>query len=187
MKIQQLKIPEVLILEPSKHGDDRGYFSEVFNETTLKNAGVELGWVQDNHAMSRDKNTLRGLHFQLPPFAQSKLVRVTSGSIFDVAVDIRFGSPTYGKWVSAIISSQAWNQILVPRGFAHGYLTLEANTEVLYKVDNHYSPEADAGIIWNDSQIAIDWPLGDLVPALSEKDRNLPSFCDVSPAFEYEA
>ncbi len=187
MKITSLNIPEVLVLEPQKFGDDRGYFSEVFNQKQLIQAGADLDWVQDNHAMSRDAGTLRGLHFQLPPHAQSKLVRVVRGSIFDVAVDIRKGSPTYGEWVSATISAKAWNQILIPAGFAHGYLTLEPATEVLYKVDNYYAPDADKGLLWSDPDIAIDWPLTPTSPVLSDKDRNLPRLTNIASPFDYEA
>ncbi len=132
MQIKDLGIPGVKVLIPKKHGDHRGFFSEVYNKRTLAAAGIDIDFVQDNHSLSAEKGTVRGLHFQVPPFAQDKLVRVVHGSVFDVAVDLRRGSPTYGKHVSVVLSAEEWNQILVPIGFAHGFMTLEPNTEVIY-------------------------------------------------------
>ena len=176
MDVESLAIPDVKLLTPRKFGDHRGVFSETHNRKSFASAGVDLTFVQDNHAYTAEPWTLRGLHFQAPPFAQDKLVRVTRGRILDVAVDLRRGSATYGRHVSAEISAAAWNQILVPIGFAHGYLTLEPHTEVIYKVSNYYSAENEHGIVWNDPDLAIDWPLDGNAAILSEKDRRLGSF-----------
>jgi dTDP-4-dehydrorhamnose 3,5-epimerase len=180
MEIEALAIPEVRILRPRKFGDHRGFFSETYNKKALAKAGIDLDFVQDNHSLSATPGTLRGLHFQVPPMAQDKLVRVVRGAVFDVAVDIRHGSPTFGKWVGAVISAAEWNQILVPVGFAHGFLTLEPDTEVEYKVTNTYAPDCDKGIAWNDPDLAIDWPLpeGLLEPVLSGKDGAQPLLRD---------
>jgi dTDP-4-dehydrorhamnose 3,5-epimerase len=182
-----LDIPDVKIIRPVQHGDDRGFFSEVYNCQTLNSAGVELKLVQENFAFSRNVNTLRGIHFQIPPYAQTKLVHVIRGSIFDVAVDLRKGSPWYGKWVSAELSFDNWNQILIPAGFGHGLITLEPDTAVMYKVDEHFSKEHDAGIHWNDPEVNIEWPLTSTSPILSEKDLLLPFLKDFNTPFTYEA
>ncbi|MFC4352545.1 dTDP-4-dehydrorhamnose 3,5-epimerase [Fodinicurvata halophila] len=186
MEIAALAIPEVKLLTPRKHGDDRGFFSEVYNKKVLAEAGIDIDFVQDNHTWSVEAGTLRGLHFQAPPFAQDKLVRVVRGSIFDVAVDLRRGSPTFGQYVSATISAAAWNQILMPIGFAHGFVTLEPDCEVLYKVSDYYAPEHDMGVAWNDPDIAIDWPLNGRDAKLSEKDRKLPLLKDLPEVFVYD-
>ena len=183
--IRGLEIPEVKLLSPRKHGDHRGFFSETYHRRDLLEAGIDIDFVQDNHAFSAQKGTLRGLHFQTPPFAQHKLVRVVRGAIFDVAVDLRVGSPTFGRHVSAVISAAAWNQILVPAGFAHGLLTLEPDTEVLYKVSSHYSPEHDEGLLWDDPALGIDWPLEGVAPLLSEKDRAQPRLAELPAHFHY--
>lgn len=180
--VESLAIPDVKILRPKKHGDARGFFSETYSQRAVAEAGVDLTFVQDNHAFSAAKGTMRGLHFQTPPFAQDKLVRVIRGSILDVAVDLRRSSPTFGKHVSAIISAQAWNQILVPVGFAHGLLTLEPDTEVLYKVTNYYSPQHDLGLLWNDPALAIAWPVSEADAILSAKDKVQPRLADL-PAY----
>lgn len=164
----------VLEIVPKRLGDARGFFSETYNRDALAQQGVDLTFVQDNHSLSAAAGVLRGLHYQLPPKAQAKLVRVVKGRIFDVAVDIRRESPGFGQWVSCIISAEAWNQILVPAGFAHGFLTLEPDTEVIYKVTEAYSPEHDRGIRYDDPEIGVDWPLGDLSPILSDKDARAP-------------
>ncbi len=148
-------------------------------------ANIDIDFVQDNHTYSAEKGTLRGLHFQIPPFAQDKLVRVVRGSILDVAVDLRTGSPTYGQSVSAVISADKWNQIFVPVGFAHGLVTLEPNTEVLYKVSNYYSPEHDKGLLWCDPALGIDWGLRSTIPILSEKDKNQPRLDELPAYFDY--
>ncbi len=186
MQTHDLDIPDVKIFTPVKHGDERGFFSETYRKSGLFDHGIECEFVQDNHAFSAQAGTLRGLHFQIPPFAQAKLVRVVRGAILDVAVDIRHGSPTFGKHVSKVISAAKWNQILVPVGFAHGLLTLEANTEVLYKVTSYYSHECDKGVLWNDPAIAIEWPITDKDVILSEKDKAQPRLADLPRYFEYE-
>lgn len=180
--VESLAIPEVKILRPKKHGDARGFFSETYSQRAMTEAGIDLTFVQDNHAFSAAKGTMRGLHFQTPPFAQDKLVRVIRGSILDVAVDLRRSSPTYGQHVSAVISAQDWNQILVPVGFAHGLLTLEPDTEVLYKVTNYYSPQHDLGLLWNDPALAIAWPVSEADAILSAKDKVQPRLADL-PAY----
>ena len=185
MLVEELQIPAVKLLMPVRHGDHRGFFSEVYNKHVLAKAGIHVSFVQDNHSLSATKGTVRGLHFQTPPFAQDKLVRVTRGSVFDVAVDLRGGSPSYGEHVSAVLSAAEWNQIFVPVGFAHGFMTLEPETEVIYKVSAYYAPENDAGILWNDSALAISWPLPETKAILSEKDRDQPCLSDMIPPFSY--
>ena len=178
MEIIETAIPAVKVLRPKKLGDHRGFFSETYNKKTLAALGIHLEFVQDNQSLSAEKGTIRGLHFQTPPFAQDKLVRVVQGSILDVAVDLRKNSPTFGKHVSVVISAQEWNQILVPIGFAHGICTLEPNTEVLYKVSNYYSPEHDKGLLWNDPDLGIHWPIPEKDVTLSENDRQRPRFSE---------
>ncbi len=185
MIVRELSLPGVFEIVPKKFGDDRGFFSETYSQSKLAPHGLPDQWVQDNHSYSAARHVLRGLHYQAPPFAQDKLVRVVKGSIFDVAVDIRTGSPFYGKWVALEVSAKAWNQILVPKGFAHGFITLEPHTEVIYKVTADYSPDHDRGIRWNDSDIAIDWPLDGLEPVLSAKDKVAPFLKDVAAEFVY--
>jgi dTDP-4-dehydrorhamnose 3,5-epimerase len=182
VSVESLSIPEIKIIRPRKHGDERGFFSETYSQKALAGAGIAHAFVQDNHAFSAAKGTVRGLHFQIPPFAQDKLIRVARGAIFDVAVDLRRASPTYGKHVSAVISAKDWNQIFVPAGFAHGLATLEPDTEVLYKVTNYYSPEHDLGLLWNDPALAIAWPVSEAEAILSAKDRVQPRFADL-PAY----
>ncbi len=183
MNVVALDIPDVKLITPKRFGDSRGFFSEVYNARALADAGIDIVFVQDNHAFSSQTGTLRGLHFQKPPHAQTKLVRVTRGRIYDVAVDIRPGSPTYGRHVGVELSAGNWSQLLVPAGFAHGYCTLEPDTEVLYKVDAYYAPEHDAGILWSDPALAISWPVAADMAQLSDKDLRLPLFKDVGPAF----
>ena len=182
MQVESLAISDVKILTPKRFGDARGFFSETYNKAAFSDHGIDLDFVQDNHSMSQPVGVLRGLHFQTNPFAQDKLVRVVKGRIFDVAVDIRHGSPTFGKWVGAEISAEAWNQILVPVGFAHGFVTLEPDTEVIYKVTAPYSPENDKGLAWDDPAIGIDWPLKGAAPTLSDKDTKHPRLADL-PAY----
>lgn len=181
--VESLAIPDVKLVRPKKHGDDRGFFSETYAQRDLAAAGVDITFVQDNHAFSAAKNTVRGLHFQTAPFAQDKLIRVVRGSIFDVAVDLRRGSPTYGKHVAAVISAAEWNQILVPVGFAHGLVTLEPDTEVLYKVSNYYAPAHDLGLLWNDPALAIAWPVSEADAILSAKDKVQPRLADLPACF----
>lgn len=174
MEVRPLALEGVLEILPPKFGDDRGFFSETYNAERFAAAGITLQFVQDNHSFSAAKGVLRGLHYQLPPRAQDKLVRVVKGSILDVVVDIRKSSPTFGKWVSLEVSAAKWNQILVPKGFAHGFVTLEENTEVIYKVTDYYSPQHDRGIRFDDPSIGIDWPLEASTLQLSDKDRKAP-------------
>ena len=175
---------DVAVITPDTFEDSRGFFSETYNKQTFSKHGINLDFVQDNHSFSSQIGTLRGLHFQSQPFAQDKLVRVIRGSILDVAVDIRKGSPTYGKHVKAVISSAEWNQILIPKGFAHGLLTLEENTELLYKVTDVYNQESDLGLLWNDPDLNIDWSFNGEI-TLSEKDHIQPAFKDLGDYFTY--
>ncbi len=179
MTITPTELPDVKILLPKKHGDNRGFFSETFNIRPLREAGLCCDFVQDNHSLSAEKGVVRGLHFQLPPMAQDKLVRVIRGGILDVAVDIRRNSPTFGRHITALITAENWKQILVPKGFAHGFVTLEPNTEVIYKVTEYYSPEHDRGIRWNDPALGIRWGIEESAAILSAKDRATPLFKDV--------
>jgi dTDP-4-dehydrorhamnose 3,5-epimerase len=174
LSVEATAIPAVKIITPKKHGDHRGFFSEVYNRAAMAEAGIDLIFVQDNHSLSGHVGTLRGLHFQSPPYGQDKLVRVTRGRILDIAVDIRTSSPTFGQHVEVELSAENWRQLLVPLGFAHGFVTLETDTEVLYKVSAPYGPANDHGLAFDDPALGIDWrlPLGDLV--LSDKDRKHP-------------
>lgn len=183
MKVERCAIPDVLLIEPVRHGDARGFFSEVWSRRSLAAHGLDVEFVQDNHAHSAQKGVLRGLHFQRPPSAQGKLVRVARGAILDVAVDIRAGSPTYGQHVAVELSAENWRQLWVPRGFAHGYLTLEPDTEVLYKTDAYYDRAADAGIAWNDPAFGIAWPVETGSVILSDKDRSAPRLAGIAPPF----
>ena len=177
----------VRLIRPKRFGDSRGWFSEVYSEKTFNQLGINDHFVQDNHSLSRPIGTLRGLHYQTPPFGQAKLVRCVRGRIFDVAVDIRHGSPTYGKWVGAELSADEGEQLYIPIGFAHGFLTLEADSEVCYKVSAIYSPANDGGILWNDPDIAIAWPLSpDRAPILSGKDAEQQLLGEFDSPFEYD-
>ena len=185
MEVRPTEIPEVKLIAPARHGDHRGFFSEVYNRRALARAGIVIDFVQDNHSYSAQAGTLRGLHFQAPPHAQAKLVRVPRGAVLDVAVDLRHGSPTFGRHVAAELSAENWAQLLVPRGFGHGFLTLLPDTEVIYKVDAYYSPEHDLGVRWDDPDLAIPWPLPPEGPVLSEKDRKQPLLADLPTYFSY--
>ncbi len=180
-------LPEVLEITPVRHQDDRGYLSETYNKQKFAEAGIDISFVQDNHSFSISRGVLRGLHFQLPPFAQDKLVRVVKGAIFDVAIDIRKGSPRFAQWCPLVVSAEKWNQIFIPKGFAHGFLTLEANTEVIYKVSAPYAPQHDRVVHFADPTIGIEWPLEKEELILSAKDCNAPSLQDVDTGFEYRA
>ncbi len=185
MQIESTGLSDVLILTPKRFGDDRGWFMETFNALRATEAGINLSFVQDNHSMSAKTGTLRGLHFQTPPHAQDKLVRCSKGAILDVAVDIRRGSPTYGKWVGVELSEANARQLLVPKGFLHGFVTRAENTEVQYKCTDVYAPECDGGIRWDDPDIGIDWGLtGD--PVLSAKDTTAPLLRDFNSPFIWE-
>ena len=180
---EDLEISGLKLVTPKKHGDARGFFSETYNAETWREAGLEYEFVQDNHSLSRDAGTLRGLHFQAPPFAQDKLVRVARGSILDVAVDLRRSSPTFKKYVAVELSYDNWRQVFIPAGFAHGFITLEPNTEVIYKVTNFYSHAHDFGVAWDDPEINIAWPMKKSEITLSEKDQKLPKLRDVGNLF----
>jgi dTDP-4-dehydrorhamnose 3,5-epimerase len=180
LDVKSLAIKDVRIIRPKKFGDARGFFSETYNKRAFAEAGINLNFVQDNHSRSTAAGTIRGLHYQGYPFAQDKLVRVVTGRILDVAVDIRKTSPTFGQWVAAEISADEWNQILVPIGFAHAICTLELDTQVIYKVTNYYSPSHDFGIRWNDPDLKIDWPFQEGEIELSEKDKLQPFFKEVA-------
>jgi dTDP-4-dehydrorhamnose 3,5-epimerase len=185
MKVEVTSIPGVLLLKLRYFRDTRGYFVETFNARAADEAGLKAEFVQDNQALSLKRGTVRALHFQVPPKAQAKLVRVLRGSIYDVAVDLRTGSPSYGRWVAATLTAHGGEQIFVPRGFAHGYCTLEDDTEVAYKVDDYYAPECDQGLAWDDPTLAIDWPVPHGEALLSDKDRKLPRFADFASPFRY--
>lgn len=182
MKIEQTDIPGVLILTPARHGDERGFFSESWNRKTLRAAGVDLPeFVQDNHSLSRQAGTLRGLHYQAPPHAQGKLVRCGRGSLYDVAVDARHGGPTWGNWVGVELSFENGRQLWVPAGFLHGFVTREADTEIVYKCTGHYDRDSDGAVHWN--SLGIDW--GVAKPVLSDKDRIAPAFADWQSPFAH--
>lgn len=181
MNITPLKLEGVFFIEPQVHMDSRGFFMESYNERKLRELGIHQNFIQDNHSLSTDAGVIRGLHYQLNPKAQTKLVRVTVGAVYDVVVDIRRGSPTFGQWIGVILSAHNHRQLLVPKGFAHGFCTLVPNTEVQYKVDEYYSPECDRGILWNDPELAIDWPVTN--PVLSEKDKGHPFLKDADINF----
>lgn len=185
VEIRDIGFGEVLEIVPVKHGDDRGFFSETYNAKTFAEAGLDVTFVQDNHSLSASVGTLRGLHYQAPPFAQGKLVRVARGEILDIAVDIRHGSPTFAQWVSLHVSAERWNQIYIPPGFAHGFVTLEPDTEVVYKVTNYYSPEHDRSIRFSDPEIGVEWPSLDTPLQLSQKDRDAPFLAAVDTGFTY--
>lgn len=186
MQIEETTLPGVIVLVPRRFEDPRGWFCETWNLTRLRELGLELDFVQDNHSFSVQKGTLRGLHYQRPPYAQDKLVRCTRGSILDVAVDVRLGSPSYGRWVSKELSAQNGHQLLVPKGFLHGFLTLTPDCEVQYKCTNTYSAECDGAVRFDDPDLAIDWGLSQ-PPVLSDKDAAAPAFADWTSPFTYEA
>lgn len=183
MRVDDTAIPDVKIVTPKTHGDARGFFSEVHKDADWRVAGLDFTFVQDNHSFSAQAGVLRGLHFQIEPAAQAKLVRVARGRILDVAVDIRRSSPTYGRHVAVELSRENWRQLLVPQGFAHGFLTLEPDTDVLYKTSAPYSAAHDFGLAWDDPGLAIDWPLPPGGPILSDRDRKWPRLCDLPQGF----
>jgi dTDP-4-dehydrorhamnose 3,5-epimerase len=184
MLIEETPIPAIRIVTPKRHGDARGFFSEVYNASAFEAAGLDYAFVQDNHSFSATVGTLRGLHFQLPPFAQTKLIRVSRGRILDVAVDIRRSSPTFGRHVAVELSAENWRQLLVPAGFAHGFVTLEPDSEVLYKTSALYSPAHDRGLAWDDPDIGIAWPLPPGGAKLSDKDLRWPRLKDATELFD---
>lgn len=185
MKIEDTSLPGVMILTPARHGDARGFFSESWNRKTLSDHGLDLPeFVQDNHSLSATPGTLRGLHFQAPPDAQGKLVRCGQGALFDVVVDIRTGAPTYGQWIGVDLSFENGRQLWVPAGFAHGFVTLQPDTEICYKCTDYYAPQSDGAVRWD--SCGINWPLqGD--PVLSPKDAAAPALADFDSPFVWEA
>ena len=186
MQIEETSLSGVLILTPRRFGDDRGFFSEVWNREVLRDRGIDIDFVQDNHSLSRTVGTVRGLHFQSPPHAQDKLVRCGAGVVFDVAVDARAGSPTYGKWVGVELSAQNGRQLLIPKGFLHGFVTRVPNSELLYKCSDVYAPDSDGAVRFDDPDLAIDWGLDPAVAILSDKDRKAQAFADFESPFSYE-
>jgi dTDP-4-dehydrorhamnose 3,5-epimerase len=176
------KLEGVWLIKPKVFSDERGFFLESYSKKKMEEKGIAEDFIQDNHSLSVEKGVLRGLHFQKPPHTQAKLVRVTKGSVFDVAVDLRKNSPTYGQWESFKLSADNFLMLYIPRGFAHGFLTLEDNTEFQYKCDNYYDKESEGGIIWNDPKLNINWP--DIEPILSEKDRLHLEFEKFNPSFK---
>jgi len=178
MKVERLEIPDVILVTPPRFGDNRGFFSETYNATRMFDAGIDLPFVQDNQSLSRQKGVIRGLHCQLAPHPQGKLVRCTRGAIWDVAVDARVGSKTYGQWVAAELSEENWSQLWVPPGFLHGFCTLTENAEVQYKCTDLYSKECERAVIWNDPDLAIAWPIAPEEAVLSDKDKIAPNFAE---------
>jgi len=182
-QITRLDIPDVMILATKRYPDSRGYFTELYNAQALADSGIAEPFVQDNLSLSAKTGTIRGLHFQVPPYSQAKLVRVSKGRILDVAVDIRPASPTFGHHVAIEISADNGLQIYIPHGFAHGFCTLEPDTEVVYKVTSYYAPQAEGGILWSDSQLRIDWPVSAENAVVSDKDAVLPVLKEFSSVF----
>ena len=183
MKITSLQIPDVKLIEAKVIKDSRGFFLESYSKRKFEQAGIKCNFVQDNHSSSKDAGIIRGLHFQLPPYAQSKLIRVTKGRIWDVAVDLRKTSPTYSQYVSAELSAQTLKMLFIPAGFAHGFVTLVPNCEIQYKTDAYYAPESEGGIRWDDPDLAIDWPIQYNSAILSERDAILPAFANFQSTF----
>jgi len=183
MGFKTTPIADLLLVRPKRHMDGRGFFSETWSRGAWLKRGLDIGWCQDNHSLSRQAGVLRGLHYQAPPMAQAKLVRCTRGSIWDVAVDARRGSASFGKWFGAGLSAENGLQLFIPTGFLHGFLTTGPDTEVQYKVDNPYAPDCDGAVRWEDPDLAIDWPLA-AAPVLSEKDAAAPGFAQWETPFE---
>ena len=184
MKVTATVLPDVLLIEPARFGDNRGFFSESWNKERMAEHGISVDFLQDNHSLSSAVGTVRGLHFQAPPNAQAKLVRCGRGLLFDVAVDIRKGSPTYGQWVGEELSFENGKQLFIPEGFAHGFITRTPDTEIIYKCNAYYAPESDGAILWN--SCGIDWGFNG-TPELSAKDANAPSFTSFDSPFTWEA
>jgi dTDP-4-dehydrorhamnose 3,5-epimerase len=184
VQIEKTRLGGVLLITPARFGDHRGFFSESWNRQRMLDHGIDIDFVQDNHSLSAQVGTVRGLHFQAPPAAQDKLVRCGKGRLFDVAVDIRKGSPTYGQWVGEELSFENGKQLLVPKGFLHGFMTLEPDTEIIYKCSDYYAPECDGAVRWD--SCGIDWPLDVAAPVLSDKDTIAPLLADFDSPFVYE-
>ncbi|MET3601484.1 dTDP-4-dehydrorhamnose 3,5-epimerase [Martelella mangrovi] len=185
MDIKNTEIGDLILLTPKRFGDERGFFSESWNRKTLADAGIDIDFVQDNHSLSRAVGTVRGLHFQSPPHAQAKLVRCGRGRLLDVAVDVRKGSPTYGQWFGVELSFENGKQLLIPAGFLHGFMTLEPDTEIVYKCSDYYAPECDGSVRFDDPDIGIEWPLSGVELTISAKDREAQSFADFESPFTY--
>ena len=186
MNIEETALPGVLILTPARHGDARGFFSESWNRRTLAEAGIDIDFVQDNHSLSRDVGTIRGLHYQAPPHAQAKLVRCGRGALYDVAVDARKGAPTYGQWVGIELSYENGKQLLIPEGFLHGFVTREENTEIIYKCSDQYAPAAEGAVRFDDRDLNIDWGIAPGAAILSDRDAAAPSFAAFDTPFVWE-
>lgn len=185
MEIHQTALPGVQILTPRRFGDDRGFFAETWNRARWADLGLDVDFVQDNQSLSMRAGTLRGLHFQSPPHAQTKLVRCGRGALFDVVVDIRHGSPTFGAWIGVDLTARNGRQLMIPQGFLHGFVTREDATEIVYKCSDYYAPDCDGTVAWNDPAIGIDWPLAGQVPILSDKDATAPQLADLPPHFHW--
>lgn len=187
LDVQPTDLPGVMIITPARHGDHRGFFSESWNAQAMHNAGLDIAFVQDNHSFSAAAGTVRGLHFQSPPHAQGKLVRCGRGALFDVAVDIRVGSPTYGQWVGEELSFENGRQLWIPAGFLHGFVTRAPDTEITYKCTDHYAPDCDGAVRFDDADIGIDWGISSAEAVLSPKDAAAPLLKDFKSPFTYEA
>jgi len=185
--IEATALPDVLILTPARFGDSRGFFSESWNKSRLAEQGIDIEFVQDNHSLSAAKGTVRGLHFQTPPHAQDKLVRCGRGALLDVAVDIRHGSPTYGKWVSVELSAENGRQLLVPKGFAHGFVTLTDDTEIIYKCSDYYAPDCDRALMFDDPAVGVEWGISREKAIMSDKDLAAPALADLDNPFVWVA
>lgn len=185
MKIEPYALPGLFLIEPQRFGDDRGFFAETWSRRIFAVAGIDIDFVQDNHSLSPRAGTVRGLHFQSPPCGQAKLVRCGRGRLFDVAVDLRRGSPTYGRWAGVELSAENGLQFFIPCGFGHGFVTREPDTEIVYKCSDYYAPECDGGIRWNDPAIGVDWGLSEAV-GISDKDRQAPLLADFNTPFNWE-
>ncbi|WP_116132942.1 dTDP-4-dehydrorhamnose 3,5-epimerase [Tropicimonas sp. IMCC34043] len=186
MLIEETALPGLLVLTPKRFGDDRGFFSETYNRDALRDAGIDITFVQDNHSLSEHAGTVRGLHFQAPPRAQDKLVRCGRGCLFDVAVDIRKGSPSYGKWFGVELTFENGKQLLVPAGFAHGFVTRAPDTEIIYKCSDTYAPETEGAVRFDDPDIGIDWGLDGIEPRLSGKDAEAPLLKTILSPFDFK-
>lgn len=184
--ISKTSLPGVCIVTPTRHGDSRGFFSESWNRERLAEAGIDIDFVQDNHSLSAKAGTVRGLHFQSPPHAQDKLVRCGRGCLFDIAVDIRKGSPSYGRWIGEELSFENGKQLFIPAGFLHGFVTRTPDTEIIYKCSDYYAPECDGAVRFDDPDIGIDWGLGDVAAVLSDKDAAAPFLKDFDSPFTFE-
>ena len=186
LKVAQTTLPGVMLITPRRFRDVRGFFSESWNRAHMAEIGFDFDFVQDNHSLSHEEGTVRGLHFQSPPHTQTKLVRCGRGALFDVAVDVRQGSPTYGQWIGYELTAENGHQLLVPAGFLHGFVTREPKTEIIYKCTDYYAPECDGAVRFDDPDIGIDWGLGTQIPTLSEKDAEAPLLQDFESPFIFE-